>query len=590
MKTILLLLLMTVSAVAGNKCVGPTATGNGTGTDWSNKLAWTSTPVRGDVWYLEDGTYAAKTFSTPAIGTTVITIKKATSDEHGTDVGWSSSMGDGQAVINSTVRFTSSNWVLDGAYRSESDWFDGAAYGIRIAHNNQDKQISIENTDVDNITIRYVHLQAIQGNLPSTTIGRYGFNLYDPEAWSGYPHAGGTFTGYVVSRCFFQYGNVPFFVRAGDGLVWEYCAVADSQSNSANHGEAMSAYENNNNFVIRYNKFVRVAGTAIIALTGGGGFKFYGNTVKDCNTSDGVIGFAGRSTSNNKVYNNTIVGGTGYNAGTAWGSGTGNETYNNIWVNNSALSLASPHNYNVFHDGNNRGEANAQLNFSSANFSNYTAGDFRLRSATISGIALAAPYNTDMLGVVRGAGGTFDRGAFEFGGVVTNQPPTNPPVTLPAPTNLRLVKLPAQSGPPMPPQMEVERTGNLIITTVAIPANGASIGLAWNVDSARTGYWLSAVTTNGISKTNLIGKTSPYYATDLTPNRTYQFSLRSYDATNNLGAPAILTWYQQTVQKYVPQVTRNGSAWVDAGPAIAASTNGYGTTESFRLRIESEPR
>jgi hypothetical protein len=41
--------------------------------------------------------------------------------------------------------------------------------------------------------------------------------------------------------------------------------------------------------------------------------------------------------------------------------------------------------------------------------------NFELTTATPAGVTLSAPYNTDMLGRVRGADGTWDRGAIEFG-------------------------------------------------------------------------------------------------------------------------------------------------------------------------------
>ncbi|MGA9778434.1 MAG: hypothetical protein WBS33_09215, partial [Verrucomicrobiia bacterium] len=33
-------------------CVGPAASGNGSGSDWNNVKGWSSSPNRGDTWYL----------------------------------------------------------------------------------------------------------------------------------------------------------------------------------------------------------------------------------------------------------------------------------------------------------------------------------------------------------------------------------------------------------------------------------------------------------------------------------------------------------------------------------------------------------
>jgi hypothetical protein len=46
---------------------------------------------------------------------------------------------------------------------------------------------------------------------------------------------------------------------------------------------------------------------------------------------------------------------------------------------------------------------------------NLAGGDFRLAAATAAGSPLAAPFNFDPTGKTRGADGTWDRGAFEFG-------------------------------------------------------------------------------------------------------------------------------------------------------------------------------
>ena len=59
-------------------------------------------------------------------------------------------------------------------------------------------------------------------------------------------------------------------------------------------------------------------------------------------------------------------------------------------------------------------------------FINSAAGDFRLLAGTAAGIALPSPYNLDMNGNVRGADGTWDRGAFEFVSGSSPFPPSGP--------------------------------------------------------------------------------------------------------------------------------------------------------------------
>jgi hypothetical protein len=87
-----LLPLLALPAGATNHYVRQGASGNGS--DWTNACGdftgscAASSLVRGDTYYVAGGTYTAKTWNTPASGTSVITIKKAIVADHGTATGW----------------------------------------------------------------------------------------------------------------------------------------------------------------------------------------------------------------------------------------------------------------------------------------------------------------------------------------------------------------------------------------------------------------------------------------------------------------------------------------------------------------------
>ena len=106
-------LFLIVSVSAANHYVRQGASGNGN--DWSNAYgSLPSTLVRGDTYYVADGSYGGYGFNDADSGTTLITIKKATASDHGTSTGWQSSFGDGQVIFTSTISFSSGYYVLDG--------------------------------------------------------------------------------------------------------------------------------------------------------------------------------------------------------------------------------------------------------------------------------------------------------------------------------------------------------------------------------------------------------------------------------------------------------------------------------------------
>src|SRR5690348_11914306 len=104
-KLALLLILVALPALGANHYIRAGATGNGSGTDWTNACSGFSGScaisglVRGDTYYVADGSYGSQTFDTANSGSSVITIIKATVANHGTATGWSDTFGDGQAVF-----------------------------------------------------------------------------------------------------------------------------------------------------------------------------------------------------------------------------------------------------------------------------------------------------------------------------------------------------------------------------------------------------------------------------------------------------------------------------------------------------------
>lgn len=432
MKTLLMALLAALflganPVWAATQYVRAGATGASNGSDWANAYpALPATLVRGDTYYIAGGNYPAYTFDDPQSGTLTIAIKKAMVADHGTDAGWQAGYGTTQATFNSTLRFATGNYVLDGQTRNESNWFDGASYGIRIAHNNQDQNIIISGgTGSSNITVKHVFVDAIYENLPtSTTLRRYAI---DTDTYGG-----SIATGLVFTRMYVYGGNNVWFLRTTNGAVVEYSASDGVSGNSANHGEIVNLYYSGNNAVIRYNQwrnaFLNGGGTALVAITYADGMQFYGNVVQNFQVGDGVVGFNGYYSSRNRVYNNTFIGGKAA-SGTAWGSGSDNLVFNNLWVGCAQVGIEGTHDYNAFSDGNTRSEANAQINVPTSIFVNYAGGDLRLAAETAAGLSMAAPFNVDLTGRLRAADGKVSRGAYDFLSTATQAPPQ-------APTNL----------------------------------------------------------------------------------------------------------------------------------------------------------
>jgi uncharacterized repeat protein (TIGR02543 family) len=424
----------------GNYYVTPSGSGSMSGSDWNNAYAGLpATLVRGSTYYIASGNYGSYTFNTPDNGQ-VITIKKAIDSDHGTNTGWvngSTSYGMGQAAFNATLNVLTSNWVINGQVRNESNWFDGTTYGFAINNNGQDKMIKVSNYAnpiVNNVTVKYVYFNSIYGTAglsAATTCYRSGVDTNNGYTLAANQAANQLHTGIVISHTYEHAGGDNFDLQASLGPVVEYSAMDDTSGDTDCHGNGINLFYAVNNAVVRYNIFkdeyvVSAAATSQVSLSDGDqGVQIYGNIFDHNDAGTGIISTI-RESDNTSIFNNLFINApAGTNGGinmTGSGSGVNNQEYNNLFINNAAGGADAIHDYNGYSGSSSGGEANGATNLTTSIFVNYAQGDYRLAQHTPPGKTLSAPFDKDLLGNTRGTGGVWDMGPYQYmgGGGTTN--------------------------------------------------------------------------------------------------------------------------------------------------------------------------
>jgi hypothetical protein len=424
-------LLLGATAEAADRYVRQGATGNGSGTDWTNACPGftgscsTSALVRGDTYYVADGSYGSLTLNTPQSGTALITIKKATTASHGTSNGWSDAYGDGQAVFGGINAITS-YWVFDGQTRNENSWSNIAAYGFRFTDEVHANTIS-NGAASSNMTFRYVDVGGPAGTAYSASNPRHGFYL------GGF---GSVLSNWTISRSHIHnIERIPFQLAGASNITIEYSWIGPNWNKETIRGQIRAS-----NIIIRHNVLkngcqngpAAEGCTADIGMWDGGagafdGCQIYGNVIWRTKTqwvSDGVIFIggdggataAGSSANNVLVYNNTIVSASsGGNQTIRFpGSHSGDIARNNIWYITGGASTGCSAN-----------TCDNNSVFTSSPFVDAANGNFRLRSP-LAGVALPSPFNMDLSGSMRGTDGVWDRGAYEYGGSTSTAFPAAP--------------------------------------------------------------------------------------------------------------------------------------------------------------------
>lgn len=422
------------------------ANGNGTGSDWTNACTGfsgacaVSSMVRGDVYYVADGSYGSLLLDRAAAGTNVITIRKATQGAHGTATGWSDSFGDGQAIFGD-IRTLTNYWVFDGQTRNEADWSDAASYGIRIVGEVHANTINY-GMGSSNMVFRYVDVGGAPSASYSSSNPDHGFYL------GGF---GVVLSNWTISRSHIHNVNrVPFQLAGASHITIEYSWLGPNWNKETIRGQVRAS-----NLIIRHNVLkdgcqngpAAEGCTADIGIWDGGagafdGTQIYGNVIWRTKTqwvSDGVIFVggdggvtaAGASANNVQVYNNTIVTAsvTGNQSLRFPGSHSSVVARNNVWYVSGGASTGCSANV-----------CDNNSVFTSSPFIDAGSGNFHLRSA-LAGVALAAEFSTDLCGNSRGADGVWDRGAFEYPGGASCLGQATPPLAPPAaPQNVRILR------------------------------------------------------------------------------------------------------------------------------------------------------
>lgn len=413
--------------------VGPTATGNGSGSDWNNQAAWsTFAPQRGLTYYVRGGSYSARVFSTAPSNTTRITIKKATVADHGTDTGWSSAWGASVAAITGTMDFRTSYWTLDGTEGGgPGAWMSG--HGISITQTGAaSAMITLEQgSNLRGMEFKRLRLNGMNNrNTDGGSQGNDGIKSNNGAE-------------FLVQRChFWGIGRCPIWApvcRTGGHTV-ELSCVESYWGNALQHSELAAIYGISGAIVVTYrnNLFLHMDGTGGIQWDNSGNrnaqLRVHGNIVYFRNlpgeepwweSRNGIVGGwtggGGEDWFNVRIHNNTFhTTNQSFVFPVVEIYRTGNiEAYNNVYVNtgNGKVSYqhVGVHNYN--HAVNAPGGVTGEANGTSSATDPYNISattDFTIKTGVTipAGLDLGADYNVDMYGNVRQPG-NWTKGAIQ---------------------------------------------------------------------------------------------------------------------------------------------------------------------------------
>jgi hypothetical protein len=452
---IVVLISMTSASFGANYYVRKGATGTNKGTDWTN--AWNemsqinfSTLTCGDTVWIAGGSYTTSLKGSKSCTSgSILTFNrvKASDSVPAAAAGWNSSY-DSQVILpNISVPGPAAYMTFNGRA-----WQGGVAGsgGIQVLiPGSSGDGIDASNTGsggpaIDHITWTYIE-------------------VYGPACvTSGTCTNGGVIGVNVMPYCstanrtnmLFDHMSVHRTGESFRGCGWDtstiqYSYIYDTNNDGQQHEDILYSNPPYQNVTWRYNKIFQSPNDGLFFEGGVGAanFAFYGNVVY--HSGGWLICF--KSTTGDTfgpvfIYNNTFENdGTfgDYQPGFLGFSGmvSGSEVANNVFENITSNAENAPPNanHNAYSVSGASDGGTGSLNYKSGTLgastmfvnespSNPIAADFHLTSLGSTtfapGKTLAAPYNMDPDGNVRGAGGNWTIGAYQTPGT-SPAPPTN---------------------------------------------------------------------------------------------------------------------------------------------------------------------
>ncbi|MHB8139331.1 MAG: InlB B-repeat-containing protein [Smithellaceae bacterium] len=447
--TCLFILLSSQMASAANQYILDGATGTYATTNcdsWAANRACNDLPlslVRGDTYFIADGSYARHIFNDAESGSTYITIKKATTSDHGTDVGWNSAYGDGQASFavvaasgyETGLKFRTGYYVFDGVTGSGND---PSSYGFKIAGvgaTNKQYLIGLpmlgdSSYQLDHITVSHTALVTSgQGTGTYTQVGIYSLPRDASYASSDI----------TISNNYLSNASSNILMRQARNWTIRDNYFDGNWSAPANHGQQISPATSSSVFL--YNNIFKNSATFIIGAHNEGGgnsnWQVFNNiavggalsagfAMAESGEVDGLI----NSNFNNNTFVGVDFGGRGaVFVGTLSDVATQKSyAYNNLFYNciNPRMDNVDKTAGAIVHDNNayiagtgifsNADESASKVGIDDP-FVDAANGKYQLKVGSLpinAGKTLIAAYSTARDGVARPQGGAWDIGSYEY--------------------------------------------------------------------------------------------------------------------------------------------------------------------------------
>ena len=526
------------------------ATGNGSGSDWTNACTdftgscAVASLVRGHTYYVANGTYASRIFNTPESGSLVITIKGATAADHGTATRWSNSYsvsaGDGGAQArwrtdtNVAISIQTGFWVIDGSVGSGNTL---ASYGFTIDKPTNCNTQPTAGIDIGNGgTLSTVTVMHFSADACSQGTAGSGLEFNTAQRFFGIGCGACLNDNILIAHNYGKNWGVSVSMTNTRNSTFEYNWFEKHHYSGSNSGKEPYAIACNtgspygsavgkcDNVTIRYSVIrdcmesgmtgaLAVLGSGTSQVDGMNSWNIYGNLFANCSPNTATIGGANYgSVRNTKIYNNTFV-----NVRNFFRQCEADCTLagNNVIENNLLYSSDSRYlgaggtitrDYNAYFSAVDTPPTETNGQIASGNpFVNSAGGDYHLAAGTLAGLVLVSPFNIDIAGLIRGADGIWDRGAYEF---VSSSPPPPPADTI---------------APSVP-------TG---LTATAV--SSSQINLSWTASTDNVGVAGYRVYRGGTQIASVTTGTS-YQNTGLSPATTYSYTVAAYDAAGNVSA------------------------------------------------------